>query len=374
MPVTVAIDAMGGDHAPSVAVEGAVAAARSGEVRVVLVGPEDVVRAELARHDTDGLPLSVVHAPEVIEMGEAPAVVLRSKPRSSIHVGLGLQKAGAVDAFVSAGNTGAVMAAALFILGRAPGVARPTLPSVYPTVKGCCLLLDVGSNVDCRPEHLVQFARMGAVYAERVLHVASPSVALLNIGEEPGKGNEQAKATYDLLAVAQGLRFTGNIEGRDLMHHAADVVVCDGFVGNIVLKLGESLTTVLPALIGAAAQRMGLSADVQATLGALLNEVKRPFDYQNFGGSPLLGVAGTALIGHGSSSVRAIERLIHGGRRDGPRRRHRRDCRGDGRPSGRVAARTRGRGRVPGADLAPGRCVPCGSPTPQLPSGCALLF
>ncbi|HYE57466.1 MAG TPA: phosphate acyltransferase, partial [Rhodothermales bacterium] len=202
MSVTVAVDAMGGDAAPGVVVEGAVAAARSGTVRVALVGPEEVVKAELARHDTAGLPLEVVHAPDVIEMGESPVLAVRGKPGSSVHVGLGLHRSGQAEALVSAGNTGAVMAASIFVLGRAPGVARPTLPGIYPTVKGRCLLLDVGSNVDCRPEHLVQFARMGAVYASRVMGISDPTVGLLNIGEEPGKGNEQAKIAYELLAVA----------------------------------------------------------------------------------------------------------------------------------------------------------------------------
>lgn len=311
---TVAVDAMGGDAAPGVVVEGAVAAARKGGLRLLLVGPEAAVRSELARHEGAGaLPIEVVDAAEVIGMGDAPASVVKGKPGSSVHVGLGLHRDGRADAFVSAGNTGAVMAVALLVLGRARGVARPTLAGFYPTVAGRCLLVDVGSNVDCKPEHLVQFARMGSAYLQRVGGVAVPTVGLMNVGEEPGKGNDQAKEAYDLLSKAPGIRFKGNIEGRDLMMHAADVVVTDGFVGNVVLKLGESLTKVLPLLAGQAMARLGMGDAEKAVAARIFGEIKKPFDYQNFGGAPLLGVAGSVLIGHGSSSATAIARMIEAG-------------------------------------------------------------
>ena len=313
--LTVAVDAMGGDAAPAVVVEGAVESARTATrpLALRLYGPVATVEAELARHDAAGLPITVADAPDVVGMGEAPAVALRGKPHSSIHRGLAAVRDGEADAFVSAGNTGAVMAAALFVLGRAAGIARPTLLGSFPTVKGRCLVLDVGSNVDCRPEHLVQFARMGALYAERVLAIPRPVVGLMNVGEEPGKGNEQVKETYDLLAHATDLNFRGNIEGRDLLTHAADVVVMDGFVGNVLLKFGESLKTALPLLVGQAAERLGLAAEHRAALGAVLGEVKRGFDYEAFGGAPLLGVAGPVVIGHGSSSAKAIAQMIRAG-------------------------------------------------------------
>ncbi len=320
---TVAVDAMGGDAAPAVVVDGAVAAALvggalEGGLRILLVGDEAVIRGHLARHaamgvDVAALAIEVVHADDAVTMADSPAAVIKGKPRSSIHVGLGLHRDGRADAFVSAGNTGAVMAVSLFVLGRAKGVARPTLAGFYPTVKGRCLLVDVGSNVDCKPEHLVQFARMGSTYLERAGGVAAPTVGLMNVGEEPGKGNEQAKEAYDLLAAAPGIVFIGNIEGGDLMMHAADVVVTDGFVGNVTLKLGESLTKVLPILAGQAIERLGMGEAETAAAALIFGEIKKPFDYQNFGGAPLLGVAGSVLIGHGSSSAAAITRMITAG-------------------------------------------------------------
>ncbi|RMH50647.1 MAG: phosphate acyltransferase PlsX, partial [Bacteroidetes bacterium] len=214
------------------------------------------------------------------------------------------------DAFISAGNTGAVMAASLFILGRLPGVQRPTVIGFFPTPESYCIVLDVGTNIDCKPEHLVQFAQMGSVYAERVLHRPSPGVALMNVGEEPGKGNELVKSAYALLKDTPGLNFVGNIEGRDVFRHAADVVVCDGFVGNVMLKLGESVVPLLKHLVGREMQRRALPPEQQQLVLEVLRATLRPFNYEEFGGAPLLGVDGTVLIGHGSSTARAIERMI----------------------------------------------------------------
>lgn len=303
---------MGGDHAPGVVVEGAVQALRhaDGELHVVLVGPEDTIRPLLAEHDTEGLPLDVLDAPEVIGMAESPTTAVKSKPRSSIHIGLGAHKQGAVDAFASAGNTGAVMAASLFILGRLPGVARPALPGYFPTTKSYSIVIDVGANVDSKPEHLAQFAQMGQVYAEGVMQREHATVGLLNVGEERGKGNEAAKAAYELIAALDGVNFIGNMEGRDIMHHAADVIVCDGFVGNIVLKLGESLRTALPELLGAEIKAQGLGPDEIGLLQRVFGNVTRPFSYEEYGGVPLLGVDGAVLIGHGGSSARAIAEMI----------------------------------------------------------------
>ncbi|NNF58773.1 MAG: phosphate acyltransferase, partial [Rhodothermaceae bacterium] len=207
MAVRVALDAVGGDHAPGVVVEGAIQALQQseGDLEVLLVGPEKMVRAALAEHDHDGLALDVLDAPEVIGMAESPTTAVKNKTKSSIHVGIGAHKQGAADAFASAGNTGAVMAASLFILGRQTGVSRPALPGYFPTTKSYSIVIDVGANVDSKPEHLAQFAQMGQVYAERVLHREGATVGLLNVGEEPGKGNDAAKAAYGLLSEIDGL-------------------------------------------------------------------------------------------------------------------------------------------------------------------------
>ena len=309
----IAVDAMGGDDAPSVVVEGAVRAVQHApdEVQVLLFGPEERLNNELAaRDEASGLPIQIVNAPEVIGMGEAPAAAVKSKQRSSIHLGLGAVKQGQADAFVSAGNTGAIMGAALFILGRVPGVERPTIIGFFPTVKGSCLVTDIGSNVDCKPEHLVQFAQMSAIYARHVFENDDPTVALLNIGEEPGKGNEQVKEAYELLEQADGIHFRGNIEGGDIFAHAADIVISDGFVGNVLLKFGESVTTVLPRLARREMKRQELAPDEQQLVGRVLEGVKKWFDAEEHGGAPLLGVNGHVLIGHGRSSARAVQQMI----------------------------------------------------------------
>jgi len=312
MSVRVAVDAMGGDHAPGVVVDGCVDAARElgDEVTILLVGRADAIRPLLEAHDTDGLGIQLIDAPDVIGMAESPSTALKSKPHSSIHVGLHLQKEGVADAFVSAGNTGAVMAAAAFVLGRLPGVSRPAIIGYYPTTRSFALVIDVGTNVDCRPEQLVQFAQMASIYAERVLQREAPVVGLMNVGEEPGKGNDQAKAAFPLLQQAQGIQFRGNMEGRDLMQHAADIVVCDGFVGNIMLKLGESIATELPRMLAEEMARQQMPPGEQAIVARALEGVRRRFDYQEYGGVPLLGVDGNVIIGHGGSTARAIRRMV----------------------------------------------------------------
>lgn len=313
MAIRIAVDAMGGDHAPAVVVEGVVQAveAASAPMEVLLASPPAEVAPLLeALAPAVRARIEVLPAGSVIAMGEAPASAVKGKPDSSIHVGLQAVKSGRADAFVSAGNTGAVMAVALLLLGRLPGVARPTLVGFFPTTKGACLVLDVGSNVDCRPEHLVQFGQMGSIYARAVMGFEAPSVALMNIGEEPGKGNEQVKAAHALMQQAAGLHFVGNIEGRDLFHHGADVVICDGFVGNVMLKLGESMATVLPVLVQQEMSRLGLDGPSQQLVGRVLQGVRKRFDYTEYGGAPLLGIDGTVLIGHGSSNARAVARLV----------------------------------------------------------------
>ncbi len=311
MPVRVAVDAMGGDHAPGVAVPGCTDAARrlGDAVEVLLFGPEDQLGPLLASIDAPSN-IRVRHAPQVVGMAEAPAAAVKNKPDSSLCMGAAAVASGKADAFVSAGNTGAAMAASLFILGRIPGVSRPAIIGYYPTVDGHCILIDVGTNVDCKPEHLVQFAHMGTVYSSRVLKTDNPVVGLLNVGEEPGKGNQQAKATHELLSQAAGLNFRGNIEGRDIMEHAADVVICDGFVGNVMLKLGESVATALPKMIKQEMNSQGMTAQEQEIVGRALGGVQSRFDYQEYGGVPLLGVRGAVILGHGGSGEKAFSKMV----------------------------------------------------------------
>ena len=308
---------MGGDRAPSVVAEGVVRALQRArrDVHVLLFGPEKQVREALAEGcsgygDVAELPVQVVDAPEVIKMSESPAAAVKNKKRSSINLGLQAHKEGKADAFASAGNTGAVMAAALFILGRLPNIARPSIVGFCPTLKSHCVFLDAGSSVDCKPEHLLQFARMGSIYAERVLKRDNPVVGLLNIGEEPSKGEELVKEAYQLLKKDGHLNFRGNVEGRDMMQHAADVVVCDGFVGNVILKFGESMATTLTDMVQREMEELQLDPEEKEVVLRVLRGVQEPFDYQEHGGAPLLGVSGNVIIGHGSSSARAIERMI----------------------------------------------------------------
>lgn len=312
MSIRIAVDAMGGDHAPEVVVKGAISAlAKSNEVDIILFGPDGTVSPivnDLAS-SSERRP-TVVDSPDVISMADSPSVALKTKKDSSVHKGLLACEAGFADAFVSAGNTGAVMAASLILLGRQSGVKRPTLIGYFPTIKGHCILLDAGANVDCRPSHLVQFAQMGSVFVERVMHMENPTVALMNIGEEPGKGNHQAKTAYRLLSKAAHLNFIGNIEGRDMLAHAADVVVSDGFIGNILLKFGESVASILPLMIGAEMKSLKMTDKEQSIVVKALKGVKARFDYQEYGGAPLLGVDGTVVIGHGGSNEQAIENMI----------------------------------------------------------------
>lgn len=314
MAIRVAVDAMGGDEAPAVVVEGAIHAldASNGDIEVLLVGRRDALQAELAHKKdvVDRLPLRIVHAPDAIAMDEAPAAAVKTKQGSSIHIGLAAVREGKAHAFVSAGNTGAVMAASLFVLGALQGVARPSIVAFFPTTQGHCIMLDVGTNVDCRPEHLLQFAKMGSVYASTVMQIPKPRVALVNLGEEARKGNEQVKAAYKLLRADPDIHFCGNIEGRDVLHHMADIVVCDGFVGNILLKFGESVASAVPQMIAEEMERRAFSDADKEMVKDVLSAVRLRFSYEEYGGALLLGVNGNVMIGHGGSSVRAIERMI----------------------------------------------------------------
>ena len=305
---------MGGDDAPGVVIAAALRAAEAPDrdLQLLLFGPLQTLEGEMERQRSGGHPrIVLIDAPQVIGMGESPVAAVRAKPRSSMHVPLTYLRKGRADAFLSAGNTGALTAASLFMLGRLPGVARPSIPTYFPSTDGVCLLLDVGSNMDGRPEHLLQYGQMGTAYAQCLLDVASPRVALLSVGEEPSKGNELVRAAYRLLTKAPNLNFIGNIEGRDILHHAADVVVCDGFVGNVVLKLGESVMTALPVMVRQEAAVQNLEPDIIARFMTLMRGVARRFDPATYGGcAPLLGVNGTVFVAHGSTGTHAYERAL----------------------------------------------------------------
>lgn len=301
----IAIDAMGTDAAPGIEVEGALRALREldEELEIVLVGDPELIEAALARHDD--VPrdrLSVVEARERVLPTDPPASVVRRKPDSSIAVGLRLHQEGKADAFISAGSTGAVMAASLFILRRLPGVDRPSVGTLFPTAGAPTLLLDAGTNVDCKPRHLVQFAHLGRVYMTDVRGVSKPRVGLLNIGEEPEKGDERAQETHRLLAADRTLNFVGNIEGREIVNGACDVLVADGFAGNVLLKFYESVAQFILDLV-----RRELRGAEQMPP---LESVTRLLDYAEYGGAPLLGVGGVAIICHGGSPPKAIRNAV----------------------------------------------------------------
>jgi glycerol-3-phosphate acyltransferase PlsX len=307
----IVLDAMGGDYAPEAAVAGGVAAARELGIEVVLVGQEDKVRAELAKHDTAGLSLPVIHASEVIAMDEHPAMAVRKKKDSSIVVGLRLVRDGDAAAFVSAGHTGACMAGALFIVGRLPGVERAPLATVFPSRTGRPFILtDIGANTDCRPEYLLQFATMAAIYAERVYGLSNPRIALLANGEEDTKGDKLVQETHALLKSTPGLHFVGNVEPKEMLAGAADVVVADGFPGNLTMKTAEAVAEMILGLL-----REELTASLTTKLAAALlrpafRRVRARMDYSEYGGALLLGLQGAVVIAHGRSNGRAVASAI----------------------------------------------------------------
>ncbi|MEZ5063123.1 MAG: phosphate acyltransferase PlsX [bacterium] len=309
----IVVDAMGGDNAPAVEVEGALEALRHAEsdLAICLVGDETSIRRELDRLGFRGdSRLTVEHAPEKIDMGgEDPARQVRKKKGASITVATRLLREGQADGLVSAGNTGAVVASALLTLGRIRGVRRPGIATVLPSPSGGAVILDVGANSDCSPRNLLQFATMGAIYARKVLGRTEPRVGLLNIGEEKSKGNKVVQEAHKLLEESS-LRFVGNVEGRDIFHGATDVVVCDGFVGNVVLKFSESVISLITNL---AKEEIG--HDLRGKLGALMlrpsfRNISRVLSYDEYGGAPLLGIDGIVIIAHGKSTVKAIRNAI----------------------------------------------------------------
>jgi glycerol-3-phosphate acyltransferase PlsX len=311
----VALDAMGGDHAPQATVRGAVEACLQHGLEVFLVGPQQLLKKELARFGTlRGI--HVVDAPEVVGMDDPPTAPVRGKRESSMAVALRLVRDGLAGAFVTAGNTGAAMVAAKLILGTLAGVERPALAAPVPNVQSHTLLVDAGANVDCKPRHLLDFAIMGHAYSQLVFGVANPRVGLLSNGEEQGKGDRVTVAAYELLAEAK-VRFVGNVEGRDIFAGSVDVVACDGFVGNVVLKTAEGLGEMVVTLLRQEAKRMPLSAVGFLLAKGAFSAFKKRVDYAEYGGAPLLGVRGAVLIGHGRSNPKAIRNALRFAQRYG---------------------------------------------------------
>ena len=307
----IVVDAMGGDHAPEAVVEGAVLAAREYNTKIILTGLTERIQTELDKHDPDHtLPIEIVHAEQVVEMHDVPGKALRSKKKSSMKVGLDLVKQGAGAAFLSAGNTGAVLAYSTVILRPVKGVDRPAIAIQLPTSKGISILLDAGANVDCKTNQLFQFGIMGHVFAEYILGKENPSVGLLSIGEEDGKGNEIVKETFQMLKNSH-INFIGNLEGKEVYRGNADVIVCDGFTGNVALKISESLAEMIGSSLKLMFQSNWLSKLGYLLLKPKLVEFKKKVDHSETGGAPLLGVNGVVIIAHGSSSPKAIKNAIN---------------------------------------------------------------
>ena len=305
----VAVDAMGGDLAPQAVVAGAAHAARDRHLAVTLTGPVDLLTAELGRHESGGLPLSIVDAPDAVAMSETPLSALRQKPRASVRVAARLVQSGRAHALFSAGHTGATYLAARSVLGLLAGVERPALAVTIPTRTGAAILLDAGANPDCRPQHLCAFALLGAAYAKVALGLDRPRVGLLSIGEEAGKGNDLIRAAHTLIKHAP-VEYLGNLEARELFSGRADVIVCDGFTGNIALKIGEGLVEAAEDML-----REELGAELVSQIGGLLTRrafqrFKQRVDYSEHGGAPLVGINGVVVIGHGRSTPQAVENGI----------------------------------------------------------------
>lgn len=309
--VKVAVDAMGGDNAPGEIVKGAVEAVNEKPgIKVILVGKEEKVKAELAKHTYKEEQIEVVNAEEVIETAEPPVMAIRQKKDSSIVVAMNLVKKGEADAFVSAGSSGAILVGGQLLVGRIKGVERPPLAPLIPTTKGVSLLIDCGANVDARPSHLVQFAKIGSIYMENVVGIKNPKVAIVNIGAEEEKGNMLVKETFPLLKNCPDINFIGSIEAREIPNGQADVIVCEAFVGNVILKLYEGMGA---ALLGKVKQ--GMMATLRSKIGALLvkpalKETLKSFDASQYGGAPLLGLNGLVVKTHGSSKANEVRNSI----------------------------------------------------------------
>lgn len=309
--IKVAVDAMGGDNAPGEMVKGAVDAVNTRrDIHVFLVGQQDVVEEELKKHSYPKEQITVVHAEEVIETAEPPVVAIRKKKQSSIVVGMNMVRHKEADAFVSAGSSGAILVGGQVIVGRIKGVERPPMAPLIPTEKGVSLLIDGGANVDARPSHLVQFAQMGSIYMEHVIGVKNPKVAIVNVGAEEEKGNALVKETFPLLKECQNINFVGSIEAREIPHGEADVIVCEAFTGNVILKLYEGVGSTLKNVL-----KKGLMSSLRSKIGAFLimpalKEALKSFDASEYGGAPLLGLNGLVVKTHGSSKALEVKNSI----------------------------------------------------------------
>lgn len=308
--MNIALDVMGGDHAPTATVEGAVKAARLHKITVSLVGQPALIKAELAKHDTNGLQLPIVPASEVIEMEDKPANAVKTKRDSSMVVACNLVRSGEAQAFVTAGNTGGALAAGILHIGRIKGILRPALVSPFPTKSGFCVILDVGANADVRPEHFPQFAIMGSIYAKQVMAIPTPSVRILSNGEEEGKGNQLVIAGYKLLAETAGIEFQGNIESKEIVQGLTDVIVTDGFTGNIFIKTAEATAQLMQKVMMEELTRGPISTMGAFLARAALRRVRQRMDDSEFGGAMLLGLNGLVVVAHGRSSAHAIQQAI----------------------------------------------------------------
>jgi glycerol-3-phosphate acyltransferase PlsX len=309
-PMNIALDVMGGDHGPAEIVAGAVEAAREYKISISLVGKPEPIRAELAKHNLQGLKLPIVPATQVIEMDDKPANAVRAKPDSSMVVAAKMVRNGEAQAFVTAGNTGGALAAGIFQVGRINGVLRPALTSPFPTHRGFCVILDIGANADVRAEHIQQFAIMGSIYSKHVLGVNNPSVRILSNGEEEGKGSQMVVAAYNVLATTPGINFKGNVESKEIVEGGADVVVTDGFTGNIFIKTAEATAKLMQRVM-----LEELTAGPISTMGAFLAQaalrrLRARMDDSQYGGAVLLGLDGIVVVAHGRSRAHAIRHAI----------------------------------------------------------------
>jgi glycerol-3-phosphate acyltransferase PlsX len=305
----IAVDAMGGDFAPQTIVEGAFWASKKYGVKVVLVGDEDQISKELSKYPTSKLPLYIHHASHVVAMHDSPSVVIRRMKDTSIKVSLDLAKEGQVNGVVSAGNSGAAMALAMFILRKLEGVERPAIVTIHPTLKGSTVLIDSGGNVDCKPYHLIQFAIMGDAYAKYILGKKEPRVGVLSNGEEEGKGNELTREVHDILLTTD-MNYIGYVEGRDLNSGEVDIIVCEGFVGNVALKVSEGLWETIHAILKWEAQDNLRAKVAYFLMRRAIRRLKKRLDYDEYGGAPLLGINGNCVICHGASNAKAIMNAI----------------------------------------------------------------